>query len=74
MTTPEQIVNGYGTFLLRFEDLADRRICTDRATLRRWMNRPPDKNPFPKPIRTGRFLAWKLESVERWLEAEQITA
>ena len=53
--------------LLRYKDLVERRIVSNRVTLRRWTERPYD--PFPKSIKLAEnSIAWKASDVEAWLE------
>jgi predicted DNA-binding transcriptional regulator AlpA len=53
--------------LLRYRDLVDLRIVSNRVTLRRWMAREND--PFPQAIALGpNSIAWRAVEVEKWLE------
>ncbi len=53
--------------LLRYKDLVDRRIVSNRVTLRRWTEL--DRDPFPKPIRLAEnSIAWRASDVEAWLD------
>lgn len=57
----------FQVFLFRYRDLVERKIVTNRVTLRRWMEREVD--PFPAAIRLGQnSIAWKTSDVEAWLE------
>ncbi len=50
--------------LLRYRDLVDRGIVSNRMTLHRWIV----GNDFPKPIKIGpNSIAWRVDDVESWL-------
>ena len=53
--------------LLRYKDLVERRIISNRVTLRRWME--SDELPFPRAIRLSEnSIAWRAREVEAWLQ------
>ena len=60
MTTTDNL-----TFL-RYNELKEKKIISNRVTLRRWMDREDD--PFPSPVALGpNIIAWRRVDVEAWL-------
>lgn len=59
------------TRLLRFRDLTERGIVSNRMTLHRWIA----GGHFPPPIKIGpNSIAWRSDVIEAWLaEREQAT-
>jgi predicted DNA-binding transcriptional regulator AlpA len=54
-------------FFFRYTDLVERKIITNRTTLRRWSDERKE-DPFPAPIRLGEnSIAWRASDVEEWL-------
>ena len=54
-------------FLVRYCDLVERNIVTNRVTLKRWMDREDD--PFPAAIQLGpNSIAWDSRAVATWVE------
>lgn len=53
------------TKLLRYRDLIERQIVSNRMTLRRWIA----QQDFPAPMRLGpNSVAWREDEIERWLD------
>jgi predicted DNA-binding transcriptional regulator AlpA len=52
--------------LVRYDDLVEAKIVTNRATLARWRK----DGTFPEPMKLpgGRSIAWRKEDIERWVE------
>jgi len=54
-------------YLLRYWEMEEAGIVTDRMTLRRWMNLKQD--PFPQPlVLSGNSVAWRADEVFAWLD------
>ncbi len=55
-----------GTKYLRYADLVERQIISNRTTLSRWIR----NNGFPPGILLGpNTRAWPVDQVDTWLEA-----
>jgi predicted DNA-binding transcriptional regulator AlpA len=56
----------FQVFLLRYRDLVERKIVSNRVTLSRWM--ALDEDPFPRPLKLGpNTVAWDSRLVASWL-------
>lgn len=54
---------------LKYKDLVERGLFTNRVTLNRWVKR----GIFPAPIRLSEFtVAWPLDEVLRWEESKRL--
>ena len=51
------------TTYLRFADLKERKIVSNRTTLRRWIQ----AGEFPAPVKLGEnSIAWRVDEVLEW--------
>lgn len=57
--------------LISYSDLRALGIPYSRETLRRWMkdeDKKAPKPPFPKPVKLGRRVAWRLDEIMAFVE------
>ena len=57
--------------VIKYRGLEEKGLVNNRVTLKNWIDRPPEKNPFPKPIHlSDNSVAWRVVDVEQWLDRQ----